>query len=206
MKNYLFALVTISSLFTACTDPNLSSDDSLPILGRKQVVDGDTVYHSIPDFSFINQDSQIVTNAAFAGKAYVVDFFFISCPTICPKMTKQMHRVYQTFEEEDRLAFLSHTIDTRNDTIPRLKKYADNLGVDAPKWHFVTGEKDEIYEIADDYFSIALEDPDSPGGYDHSGRLILIDQNRHIRSFCNGTEPESVDQFMEDIEKLLTEM
>lgn len=200
------ALLLGMSLFILSQSCQPSSPDSLPVLGQPQVVDGEEVPHRIPDFSFVNQDSQEVTNATFAGKAYVVDFFFISCPTICPKMTKQMLRVHDRFKQDDRLLFLSHSIDTKYDTIPRLKKYAENLGVSSDKWHFVTGDKDEIYEIADDYFSIALEDPNAPGGYDHSGRLILVDKDRHIRSFCNGTDPESVDGFMEDIELLLTEM
>ena len=177
----------------------------LPILGHKEVVDGETIYHEIPDFSFINQDGQPVNNESFKGKAYVVDFFFISCPTICPKVKKQMLRVYEAFEEEDELALLSHTIDVKHDSIPRLKNYARNLGVAPPKWHFVTGNEDEIYEIADDYFSIAVKDPSAPGGFDHSGRLILVDENRHVRSFCDGTDPESVDQFIKDIEVLLSE-
>lgn len=178
----------------------------LPILGERYFENGDTVYHTIPDFSFVNQDSQIIDNQTFAGKAYIVDFFFTSCPTICPKVKKQMLRIYEKFKSADQLALLSHTIDTKHDTVERLKTYARNLGVALPKWHFVTGEKAAIYAIADDYFSIVKDDPEAPGGFDHSGRLILIDENRHIRSFCDGTDPVSVDKFMEDIEVLLAEM
>lgn len=194
MRNLVLFLFIASAISSCDVGPK-----ELPILGRREVVDGDTLYHEIPDFSFINQDSQMVTNANFEGRAYVVDFFFISCPTICPKVKKQMLRVYEAFEDEDRLALLSHTIDVKYDTIPRLKNYARNLGVAPPKWHFVTGKEEEIYAIADDYFSIAVKDPSAPGGFDHSGRLILVDENRHVRSFCDGTDPESVDQFIEDI-------
>jgi protein SCO1/2 len=179
---------------------------TLPILGQREFVDGDTVYHQIPDFRFVDQDSQFVTNETFAGKAYVVDFFFTSCPTICPKVKQQMLRIYDRFQEEDQLLFLSHSIDVKRDTVGRLKEYADGLGISSDRWHLVTGDKDAIYEIADDYFSIAIEDNSVPGGFDHSGRLILIDENRHIRSFCNGTDPEEVDRFMKDIEQLLKEM
>ena len=87
----------------------------------------------------------------------------------------------------------------------RLNNYARNLDVKSSKWQFATGAQDEIYEIADDYFSIAMEDPEAPGGYDHSGRFILVDENRHIRSFCDGTDPDDVDRFMKDIEDLLNE-
>ena len=134
-----------------------------------------------------------------------MDFFFISCPTICPKLTAQMLRIHDEFKDINEVLLLSHSIDTKRDTVARLKNYSENLGVNSDKWHFVTGDHDAIYEIADDYFSVAIENPDAPGGFDHSGRLILVDKNRNVRSFCNGTEPESVDRFMKDIELLLAE-
>ena len=116
-----------------------------------------------------------------------------------------MLRLYDRFEQEDNLVLLSHSIDTKYDTVERLKHYATNLEVKTEKWHFVTGDKDEIYDIADDYFSVAIENPDAPGGFDHSGRLILVDEGGRVRSFCNGTEPEDVDRFMDDIDVLLSE-
>ena len=117
-----------------------------------------------------------------------------------------MLRIHDKFKAQNDLLLLSHSIDTKYDTIPRLKKYATNLGVTSDKWHFVTGEKDAILNIAEDYFNIAMEDDDAPGGYNHSGRLILVDKNRRIRAFCDGTDSESVDKFMVDIEHLLVEM
>lgn len=201
MRIWIFLLAGLAS----CNVPN-AQNQPLPVIGNREIVDGDTVYHTVPDFAFMNQDSQWVTNETFAGKAYVVDFFFTHCPTICPKVAKQMKRVHDRFLEEDRLLLLAHSIDPKRDTIGRLKWYADNLGVESSKWHFVTGVKDSIYAIADDYFSIAIENPDSPGGFDHSGRLILIDPQRRVRSFCDGTDAESVDKFMLDIDKLLREM
>jgi protein SCO1/2 len=187
-------------LLASCTQ-----DEKLPILGEKTEQNGEVIYHSIPDFEFVDQDSQLVTNATFEDKIYVVDFFFTSCPTICPKVKQQMLRIYDRFAEEPNLVFLSHSIDTKRDTVARLKKYADGLAIETDRWHLVTGDKDKIYEIADDYFSIAIEDPDAPGGFDHSGNLILVDWNRHVRSFANGTDPNKVDQFMKDIEVLLKE-
>jgi len=198
----LFPFLFLIALFVSCQPP---APNSLPILGQREAVDGDTVYHTIPDFSFIDQDSNVVTNATFAGKAYVADFFFIHCPTICPKTTKQMLRIYERFDTNDGLLLLAHTVDPERDTVAALRRYAHNLNAVSSKWHFVTGDEDAIYEIADDYFSVALKDPDSPGGFDHSGRLILVDKNRHIRSFCNGTDPEDVDRFMGDIQLLLDE-
>lgn len=179
--------------------------EELPILGQTKMVDGKEVPHAIPDFAFVNQDSVAVTNETFAGKIYVADFFFTSCPTICPKVKAQMLRIYERFQDEERLALLSHSIDVKRDTVGRLKTYAENLGVSAPKWHFVTGEKDEIYDIADDYFNIVVDDASAPGGFDHSGRIVLVDEDRHLRSYCNGTNAEEVDRFMWDIERLLAE-
>lgn len=201
-RNFVLICIPAALLLFSCQ----KETKKLPVLGEKVIKDGDTIYHRIPDFTFVDQDSQQINNASFAGKAYVVDFFFISCPTICPKVKKQMLRIYERFEKDERLLLLSHSIDTKHDTVARLKEYSANLGVSASKWKFVTGDKMEIYSIADDYFSIVKDDPDAPGGFDHSGRLILIDENRHIRSFCDGTDPTSVDKFMEDIDALLAEM
>ncbi len=175
----------------------------LPILGQIDVVDGDTIRHEIPDFRFMDQDSQWITNETFTGQIYVSDFFFTSCPSICPKVKKQMLRMYDVYKDDDRISFLSHSIDTKRDSVPRLKTYASNLGVTSEMWHFVTGDKEKIFNIADDYFVAAMEDSGAPGGFDHSGRLILVDKDRHIRSFCEGTIADEVNAFMKDIDKLL---
>lgn len=191
-------LTGLSSCTTAPKGPQ-----PLPFLGNHEINGQDTVYHTIPPFSFISQDSLAVTNGTFEGKAYVADFFFISCPTICPKVKKNMLRIYDKYQDNDGLLLLSHTIDPKRDTVGRLKQYADNLGVASQKWFFVTGEKDDIYAIADDYMSIAKEDPEAPGGFDHSGWVLLIDKQGHIRSFADGTDAAKVDQFMQDIDWLL---
>ena len=146
-----------------------------------------------------------MNNTTFAGKAYVVDFFLIHCPTICPKVKANGLRVYNRFKDNDGVLMLSHSIDIRNDTVAALHRHAQKLGIDAKKWHLVTGDHDAIYSIADKYFSVAKEDPSAPGGFDHSGRMILVDKNRHVRSFCDGTNAESVDKFMMDIDRLLRE-
>lgn len=201
MKYQVFAILFIIAGLSAC-----QTDQSLPILGNHDIDGQDTTYHSIPAFSFVDQDSNEVTNSTFSGKAYVVDFFFTSCPTICPKVKKNMLRLYDKYENDDRFGLLSHTIDVKRDTVGRLKNYAENLGVSADRWHFVTGDKDKIYTIAEDYMSLALEDPNAPGGFNHSGWLILVDDQKHIRSFCDGTDPKAVDKFMKDIDWLLAHM
>lgn len=200
--NSILLIVTCLIFVSACQD----APKTLPILGNKEEVDGKMIYHEIPDFSFVNQDSQTVDNATFAERAYVSTEFFINCPSICPKITKSMLRIHNKFKQESNLLLLSHTIDTKYDTIPRLKKYAENLDVTSDKWHFVTGDKQEIFDIQEKYFNVAIEDSDAPGGYNHSGRIVLVDKNRRIRAQCDGTDPKSVDKFLVNIGYLMDEM
>lgn len=202
MSRLLFLLsCTLLTLALSCQ----RAPRRLPILGERDIVNGDTLYPTIPDFSFIDQEGQPVTNETFRGKIYVADFFFIHCPTICPKVKANALRIYQKYRNDDRVMLLSHSIDTKNDTVEALQRYAQKLGIDARRWKLVTGDHDAIYGIADDYFSVAVVNPDAPGGFDHSGRLILVDTNRHVRSFCDGTNASDVDRFMEDIDALLEE-
>lgn len=201
MKWFLPILI-IAFLLSNC-QPH---EERLPILSKGKETDGVMVYDQIPDFAFTGQDSNLITNATFAGKAYVADFFFTSCPTICPVMTKNMLRIYERFRDSSELLLLSHTIDPKRDSVARLARYAQNLGVSSDKWFFVTGNKDELYAIADDYFNIVIEDPTLPAGFDHSGRFILVDPERHIRAYCQGTDSAEVEQFIKDIEILLDEI
>lgn len=198
----LLILIVFLTIFSSCFEPE---EGPLPIYGQVEIIEGDTTFHHIRDFEFINQDSQKITNQTFQDKIYVADFFFTSCPTICPKVKQQMLRIQERFAEENQLLLLSHSIDTRRDSVPVLKRYANKLNIQSDKWHLVTGPKKEIYDIAADYFSIAKEDDNAPGGYDHSGYIILIDKNRHIRAYCDGTDPQQVDKFMVNIKLLLDE-
>lgn len=202
LTSILLTAIAASFLLSACQEQK----EPLPILSKQKEVNGKLEYEQIPDFEFIGQDSNRVTNATFAGKAYVADFFFTSCPTICPIMTRNMLTIYERFQDSTELLLLSHTIDPRRDSVGRLQQYARNLGVRSDKWFFVTGNKDSLYEIADDYFNVVIEDPTLPAGFDHSGRFILVDPQRHIRAYCQGTDSLAVQQFMKDIETLLDEI
>ncbi|GAB4450392.1 MAG: hypothetical protein Fur0028_05870 [Bacteroidales bacterium] len=164
------------------------------------------MYPTIPAFKFINQDSIEVTEKTFDGKIYIADFIFLSCPTICPKMTNEMIKVYQTYKSNPNILFISHTIDPEHDSIPRLKSYAENLGIDPTKWFFVTGNKDKIYSLAEEsYFATAYADNTAPGGYVHSGGLLLVDKNKHIRGVYDGTNPKETERLKADIKILLNE-
>ena len=202
-------VIFLLSLFMSC---ETSSDKPLHIFGRTQYkeVNGsiDTVFHTIPAFSFVDQDSMEVTEKTFEGKIYVTDFFFGTCPTICPTMKQQLLRVYDRFKDNPEFAILSHTIDPDHDTVAYLKNYSMNIGVpDNKTWHFVTGDKDEIYAMGSEkaYLVPAGEDANAPGGFMHSGAFLLIDKERRIRGKYDGTKPRQVDALMSDILKLLAE-
>lgn len=191
-----------------------TAQEKLPVLGRHEYVQKtvdnqtvtDTVFHQVADFSFINQDSAVVTNETFDDKIYVADFFFTSCPTICPVMKKEMLRVYEAFQDNDQVLLLSHTIDPTYDSVALLQDYAERLGVSSDKWHFVTGDKDAIYDMGlKSYMVTAMEDNSSPGGFMHSGAFVLVDQDRRIRGMYDGTVKEQVDVLINDIRRLLQE-
>lgn len=200
---------TLTLIIGGCND--VKSSYELPILGRKEFVEKemngqmvtDTIYHTIAPFEFVDQDSTIITNATFNNQVYVADFFFTSCPTICPVMKQQMLRVYEEYQNDSDVAILSHTIDPTHDTVAVLHDFAAKLGVNSNKWHFVTGDKDEIYDIGEtSYMVVANEDDQAPGGYIHSGAFLLVDQKGRIRGVYDGTVPEQVDVLIHDIKRL----
>jgi len=175
-------------------------------MGRHEVdAAGDTVYYRIPDFQFVDQDSNLVSAETVKDKIYVTDFFFTTCPSICPKMSQQMVRLHDEFKDDPEVVLISHTIDPAYDSVAVLREYAQALGVDSDKWHLVTGEKDSIYYMARQYMVSAVEDENAPGGFMHSGAFVLLDPNRHIRGYYDGTQPEEVDQLMTDMRKLMAQ-
>lgn len=198
-----FAMVMSMSLLFSCIK---EKDRALPIFGERELVNNDTVYHTIANFRFVNQDSAEVTNDTFKGKIYVADFFFTSCRTICPLMKTQMVRVYDTIQSDPEVMILSHTIDPEYDTVALLRDFADRLGAKSDKWHFVTGVKDSIYHIAQtSYFATAMEDKSEPDGFIHSGAFLLIDKQRRIRGKYDGTKEEDVNRLIADIARLKKE-
>ena len=206
--NKIIPFIVLAGLLLTTGACQKESIETLPILGRRTLDDqGDTLYHSIGDYKLVNQDSIEVTPNTFEGKVYVADFFFTSCPTICPTMKTQMLRIYQRFQENSNFAILSHTIDVDHDTVAVLKEYADRLGIDSNRqWHFVTGDQSEIYRLGQsDYMVTAGTDSDAPGGFIHSGAFILVDENKHIRGVYDGTVADDVDKLMNDIDVLFAE-
>ncbi|MEQ9188733.1 MAG: SCO family protein, partial [Cryomorphaceae bacterium] len=173
-RNKLSLLLGAALLLSSCSE---EAAKELPILGpykvTDNVVDGvlvtDTAFTSVRPFSFVDQSGNEVSHSTIEGKLFVTDFFFTSCPTICPKMKQQMLRVYDAFEGEPDLVLLSHSIDPIRDSVGRLKDYADKLGIASDRWHMVTGNRDSIYSMAKHYMIAAQVDELAPGGYAHSG-------------------------------------
>ncbi|MEM1407819.1 MAG: SCO family protein [Bacteroidota bacterium] len=205
MKNKVSTLLAlfIAVVVLSC---DLQTEKKLPYLGRRQITNGDTIFHTIADFKFVNQDSNYVTQETFSDKIYVADFFFTSCPTICPVMKTQMLRVYERYKDNPQVGILSHSIDPQHDTVALLKSFAERLGVESNTWHFITGEKEEIYKVGQtSYMVSAVEDPTEPGGFIHSGAFILVDKQRRVRGIYDGTLSDQVDILMSDMDLLLKE-
>lgn len=199
-----YVLFFVVLLTASCSKKN---EPPLPIYGERELVGADTVYHTIAEFSFLDQDSTVISNSTFDNKIYVADFFFTSCRTICPIMKTQMLRVYDSIQNQDDVLLLSHTIDPDYDTVGLLHDYAERLGVNSNKWHFATGRpKQEVYKLAQlSYFSTAMEDRAEPDGFIHSGAFLLIDKHRRIRGKYDGTKEEDVNRLLADIARLKKE-
>lgn len=198
-----FLITAFSIWLVSCS----ISEKPLPIFGEREVVAGDTVYHMIGKFQFVNQDSAVVTNETFKGKIYVADFFFTTCRTICPIMKAQMSRVNEAIKDMPDVLILSHSIDPEYDTVGLLHNYAERLGAKSDKWFFVTGKpRDYVFDIAQtSYFSTALEDKSEPDGFVHSGAFLLIDKEGRIRGKYDGTVEEDVNRLLSDIARLRKE-
>ncbi|MCX7546782.1 SCO family protein [Xanthomarina sp. F1114] len=180
----------------------------------------------VPEFSFTDQNGQTITNKDYLGKVYVVEFFFTTCPSICPKMNRNLVEIQNAFKGNTDFGVASFSINPEHDTMEVLKDYASKYGITNPNWHLLTGEKEDIYKLANEGFNLyTAQDDEAEGGFEHSGNFALIDKNGFIRSrilngnpviYYNGiiSEAEKVDEdgqeeqismLKEDIKKLLNE-
>ncbi|MCB0448595.1 MAG: SCO family protein [Confluentibacter sp.] len=180
----------------------------------------------VPAFSFTNQDGKTISNKDYEGKVYVIEFFFTTCPTICPRMNANLIQIQNTFKDFDNFGVASFTINPDHDTSEVLKAYAEKYGVTNPNWHLMTGNQTAIYKLANEGFNLyTAKDDTVEGGFEHSGNFALIDKNGFLRSrivngnpiiFYNGMiseaekaddegMPEEISILKADIKKLLTE-
>ena len=159
-------------------------------------------YHKISDFKLTNQNGKEITQANYKDKIYVADFFFTTCQDICPVMTKNMYQIQEELKNDNQILLLSHTVIPEVDTVEQLKEYAVENNVDDSKWNLVTGDKKQIYELARKSY-LAVEDSNY-SQYDmiHTENFMLIDKERQIRGFYDGTNSEDINRLLKDIEIL----
>lgn len=213
----IFSIITISAFYTV-----LKPKPKLPIFNPSDVnpelVDSTIQYvgidHEIADFKFTNQNGKVVTQKDYEGKIYVADFFFTTCPTICPKMTSNMVWLQNQIKNNPKVMLLSHSVTPDIDSVPVLKKYALEKGVIDSKWNLVTGDKKDIYYIArKSYLAVKTGKPEEIYDMVHTENFVLVDSKRRVRGFYDGTnldgptEPgiKNVKQLLEDITILCEE-
>lgn len=200
-------------IFAKKDHPVILTETVLPIFGPKQAIELvdslgnttiDTVYHTVPEFSFISQTGDTITRTHIEGKVFITDFFFTTCPTICIDMTRNLKKVQEYFRTDDDVMIISHTVDPETDSVGQLYKYAIDNGIDSKKWLLLTGEKKALYDQARyGYFVTTTVGDGGPHDFIHSERLILVDKEGRIRGYYDGTSDESVQQLIDDTKLLL---
>ena len=197
---------------------SIQTKETLPVLNPNQLkpemVDaelrGKGYGHRIGEFQLLNQDGQTITQNEVKGKIHVAEYFFTHCQSICPVMNKQMQRVHKKFKSNDEVKILSFTVDPDNDTIQRMKWYANKHGASGDNWHFLTGEKDALYRLArTSYFVLKPAEArnlgDAGSDFIHTNNFVLVDREMRIRGYYDGTKQAEVTKMMSDMELLLEE-
>ena len=172
-----------------------SKSSSLPVLGPD--------HHTIPDFSLTDHNGSEINLKGLGDKIIVADFFFSYCPTICPVMTSHVAEIQEVYAGDSRVGFVSFTVDPKRDTPERLREFAKYYGADLNQWTFITGQKKELYKLARNGFFLTAADGDGgPEDFIHSEKLILIDREKRIRGYYDGTNSTHVERLIKDIDKL----
>jgi protein SCO1/2 len=208
--NYYWLLILIPLAFTALFFLNKSEQKPLRTLayfGKKRSMNsGDTTYHTVKPFLFIDQHDEKVTEETVKGKIYVTDFFFTTCQSICPIMSNQLERVYAKFHNNKDVLILSHTVAPEEDSVNVLLDYAKLHGVKDKQWLFLTGDKKQLYEMArQSYLLNAEEGNGDEEDFIHTQNFALVDKERHLRGFYDGTDSLEVSRLITDMELLLEE-
>ena len=204
-----FSIITIYLFYVA-----LKPSKSLPVFNpadvNPELVDSTvqyiSKYHTIADFSFVNQNGKTITQKDYEGKVYVADFFFTTCGSICPKMTTNLAEVQKAIINNPKVMLLSHTVFPETDSVPVLKAYALKNGVVDSKWNLVTGDKKAIYTMArKSYLAVKLGKPEQLYDMVHTENFVLVDTKRRVRGFYDGTKKEDMKRLIEDINFLCKE-
>ena len=209
---FFVVLISLSIVIIALFYSALKPKKTLPIFNPSDVnpelvdttVQYVRKYHTIADFSFINQNGKTITQNNYEGKIYVADFFFTTCGSICPKMTTNMIDIQTAFVNNPKVLLLSHSVFPEIDSVSVLKAYAKKNGVIDTKWNLVTGDKKEIYSMArKSYLAVKLGKPEELYDMVHTENFILIDAKRQIRGFYDGTDKKEIQRLIEDIHFLI---
>jgi protein SCO1/2 len=213
-KWFLLIVIVLSAIILTLFYSALKPKKMLPIYNPSMVnpelVDSTvqyiSKYHSIADFSFTNQNGEIITQKDYEGKIYVADFFFTTCGSICPKMTTNLVEVQKAFINNPKVMLLSHTVFPETDSVAVLKEYAKKNGVIDTKWNLVTGDKRQIYAMArKSYLAVKLGKPEELYDMVHTENFVLVDSKRRVRGFYDGTKKEDIERLIEDINFLCTQ-
>lgn len=203
----LILSVTIVSIIYSILSPEKVLPIYQPSMVNQELVDTtiqhQKKYHAIADFSLINQNGKTVSQDDYKNKIYVADFFFTTCQTICPIMTDHMYEIQKGIINDDEVMLLSHSVTPKIDSVEQLKRYAKKKGVNDTKWNLVTGDKKQIYELARKSY-LAVKTDGNGDEYDmiHTENFMLIDKKRQIRGFYDGTNPDDIQNLLEDIKVL----
>ncbi|MBC7642708.1 MAG: SCO family protein [Flavobacterium sp.] len=205
----IFSIITIG-LFYIALKPNKILPVYNPADVNPELVDSimqfKSKYHKISDFSFINQNGKTITQKDYAGKIYVADFFFTTCGSICPKMTTNLVEVQKAIINNPKVMLLSHSVMPDIDDVAKLKQYAIKNQVNDRKWNLVTGDKKAIYRMARmSYLAVKQGKPNEMYDMVHTENFVLVDTNRQVRGFYDGTKPEEITRLIEDINFLCSE-
>jgi protein SCO1/2 len=213
MKNYSYIGITfVILIFGIWAVPKIVENFTEADLAY--ILDVNKEPAQVPNFSFTNQNGETITNQDYKGKVYVAEFFFTTCPSICPIMNRNMVTIQNEFYGNPNLGIASFTINPEYDTPEILKAYAESYKITNPSWHLLTGDKTEIYALANTGFNLYVgEAPEVEGGFEHSGFFALIDQEGNIRSrydkygnpliYYDGLEADGIQMLKEDIKLLL---
>ncbi len=205
----LFLILLLPSIAYLVLSTGKHNIKPLGYFGPKDLnAQGDTVYHSIPSFTFTDQNEKPFGDKDLNNKIYVANFFFTTCPSICPEMQTLMKKVHDQddFVKLNDFKLVSFTVDPDHDTPAVLKEFADRVGADSNRWKFLSGNRDAIYKLAyDGYMANAAADSTAPGGFLHSDLVFLIDRERHIRGIYEGTSATDMKRLIDEIKVLVAE-
>lgn len=180
--------------------------DKLPVYGQAEIINGKKHEHTVDTFTRQNQDSKQFSSAQLNNKIVIANFFFTSCTSICPRMMKHIVDVQKKFNNNPELAFVSFTVDPETDSAQRLKWYAHQIGINTSQWNLLTGNKKEIYKLARNSFFLTATDGDGGANdFIHSDQVVLIDKQKQIRGYYDGTNDKAMALLIHDIIKLENE-